>query len=156
MRCHLASSSCGTYPRLTGAEDGLGCEELVDMVKAEFRILTSAAVPGASGGASAWLRIEPMENLFAPWRMEYVAAEPDSGCLFCRVLEAPADQDRANLVVWRQPELLVMLNKFPYNNGHLMLAPRLHAGNLTDLPPVEAARLIDGVQRSLRALAAAM
>lgn len=97
-----------------------------------------------------------MQNLFAPWRMEYIKAEAEPGCLFCRVWDEPPERDQANLVLWRLPRVLVMMNKFPYNNGHLMLAPRSHVGGLTDLVDGDAAALMVGVQLSLRALEAAL
>ncbi len=74
-----------------------------------------------------------MRSLYAPWRMEYIGAPPAPGCLFCRVREAPAADDRQNLLVRRTADALVMLNKFPYNSGHVMVAPRAHVGSLVDL-----------------------
>jgi ATP adenylyltransferase len=65
--------------------------------------------------------------------MEYVGGEPEPGCLFCRLLDAPPEEDAANLVVWRPAGALVMLNRFPYNSGHLMVAPRAHVGSLDGL-----------------------
>ena len=65
--------------------------------------------------------------------MEYIEGPPQSGCLFCRAREAPLADDRRNLVVHRDPQALAMMNKFPYNNGHLMIAPRAHVGSLTQL-----------------------
>ena len=73
-----------------------------------------------------------MDNLWAPWRMAYIGGEPEPGCLFCRVLADPA-RDVENLVIWRAPGALVMLNKFPYNSGHVLVAPTRHSGDLTDL-----------------------
>src|SRR5260370_1064432 len=72
-------------------------------------------------------RRRSMERLWAPWRMEYITGEQPPGCLFCRVLENPDDRD-AELVVWRPPGAIVMLNKFPYNAGHVMVAPAAHDG----------------------------
>src|ERR671930_514852 len=74
-----------------------------------------------------------MQHLYAPWRMEYIGGPEPTGCLFCRVREASPDQDAANLVVHRDPDALVMLNRFPYNSGHVMVAPRAHVGDLVDL-----------------------
>lgn len=74
-----------------------------------------------------------MEHLHAPWRMEYIGGEAQPGCLFCRVLAADPADDVANLVVWRPGGALVMLNKFPYNSGHLLVAPELHTRSLADL-----------------------
>jgi ATP adenylyltransferase len=91
-----------------------------------------------------------MRNLYAPWRMEYIGAPPQPGCLFCRVREAPPEDDRRNLVLHRAPDALVMLNKFPYNPGHLMVAPRAHEGSLAALDDEQVLALMRLVQRSQR------
>lgn len=93
-----------------------------------------------------------MEHLYAPWRMAYIGAPEPEGCLFCRVREAPEREDAQNLLVVREPEALVMLNKFPYNSGHVMVAPRAHVGDLADLAPDQLLPLMQLVQRSLRAI----
>jgi ATP adenylyltransferase len=93
-----------------------------------------------------------MDQLWAPWRLSYVAtarsSEAAEPCFICRGL---AEQDdRRNLVVWRQPRCVVVLNRFPYNNGHLLVAPRAHKGTLRELDADEnrdimaiLARLVD-------------
>jgi ATP adenylyltransferase len=97
-----------------------------------------------------------MRNLYAPWRMEYIEAAPQPGCLFCRVREAPASEDRDNLVVHREEDALVMLNRFPYNSGHLLVAPRAHVGSLEDLDDASTTGLMRMVRRSLTALRGVM
>lgn len=97
-----------------------------------------------------------MANLYAPWRMEYVGGEKEPGCLFCRVRDAGTGADRQNLVVWRGEHALVMLNKFPYTAGHMLVAPRAHASTLEDLDDVAGLGLHDAVRRSLRALRTTM
>jgi ATP adenylyltransferase len=76
-----------------------------------------------------------MEQLWAPWRLSYVTAAPrpgpDDPCFICRGLRDT--DDRANLIALRCPRSVVVLNRFPYNNGHLLVAPRLHKGNLEEL-----------------------
>jgi ATP adenylyltransferase len=70
------------------------------------------------------------ENLWAPWRIAYIRGLDESGapvqekdgCFICRNLRTP-DQDDKNLVLWRTDKSLVVLNRFPYNNGHLLLHP---------------------------------
>ena len=84
--------------------------------------------------------------------MEYVGATPDPGCLFCRVREAPPEADRENLVVQRSAGALAMLNKFPYNPGHLMIAPRAHEGSLATLDEDQVLATMQLVQRSQRVL----
>ena len=92
-----------------------------------------------------------MEILWAPWRMAYIGGEPEPGCLFCRVLADPS-ADAANLVLWREPGALVMLNKFPYNSGHLLIAPVRHTGDFAELHPEEVADLTSALQRAVKLL----
>jgi ATP adenylyltransferase len=80
------------------------------------------------------------ERLWSPWRTAYVskaARAADSGCLFCRVVRS--GNDRANLVLARRPHALLMLNRFPYNPAHLMVAPTRHVARMGDLTPPENA-----------------
>jgi ATP adenylyltransferase len=97
-----------------------------------------------------------MRNLYAPWRMEYIDGPAPPGCLFCRLREAPVQEDRANLVVHRATDALVMLNKFPYSSGHMMVAPRAHVGSLTDLDDAQTLAVMRLVRRSLAVLQAVM
>ncbi|HXM57209.1 MAG TPA: HIT domain-containing protein [Candidatus Dormibacteraeota bacterium] len=97
-----------------------------------------------------------MRNLYAPWRMEYIDAPAQTGCLFCRVREAPVEEDRTNLLVHRAPDALVMLNRFPYNSGHLMVAPRAHVGSLADLDDGPTLAVMRLVRRSLAVLETVM
>jgi ATP adenylyltransferase len=70
--------------------------------------------------------------LWAPWRLEYVGgADEQEGCLFCKAVES--EDDEAALVVHRGRHAIVLVNKFPYASGHLMVAPRRHAGEFADL-----------------------
>ena len=93
-----------------------------------------------------------MEHLFAPWRMEYVGKEPEPGCLFCRLRDQPESQDRAALVLARDPGAFVVMNRFPYNSGHLMVAPHAHAGSLEDLEDADTLAVMRSLRRSLRVL----
>jgi len=92
-----------------------------------------------------------MERLWAPWRMEYITEEPRPGCLFCRVIEDPNDKDAA-LVVWRPPQAIVLLNKYPYNPGHAMVAPHAHVGGLEDLDDAQTADLMRALKRTIAVL----
>jgi ATP adenylyltransferase len=89
-----------------------------------------------------------LEQLWAPWRLSYVATAqaptPHDPCFLCRGL-ADSD-DRKNLIVRRTPRSVVVLNRFPYNNGHLLVAPLAHKGRLDEL---DAAELLE-TQESLR------
>lgn len=122
-------------------------------------------------------RNEPA-RLWAPWRMSYIEAatgaergskarvkraaaktaargatkaSEDDACLFCRV--ARRRDDRADLVLARRPHALLMLNRYPYNPGHLMVAVRAHRARFTELVPAEHRDLIALVALAERALA---
>jgi ATP adenylyltransferase len=86
-----------------------------------------------------------MQVLWAPWRMTYVGAPKAPGCIFCAALTT-ADA-RASLVLTQQPAI-VMLNRFPYISGHLMVAPRRHVADLGALPADEFQTLMDVMQRT--------
>ena len=73
-----------------------------------------------------------MKQLWAPWRMEYIGGEQPPGCLFCRVIQN-RDDDSDDLVLWRPAGAIVMLNKFPYNPGHAIVAPHKHTSTFEDL-----------------------
>lgn len=92
-------------------------------------------------------------RLWAPWRLEYVqeAGEQD-GCVFCR--EAADELGERSLVVHRGETAFVLLNKFPYSSGHLMVAPVRHLPELGDLDASEAAEIHDLTVRALAALRA--
>ena len=92
-----------------------------------------------------------MERLWAPWRMAYITQEPRPGCLFCRAIADPNDPD-SELVVWRPDGAIVMLNKFPYNPGHVMVAPAAHKGDLAELDDAESAALMRALRRTIRVL----
>lgn len=92
-----------------------------------------------------------MKRLWAPWRMEYIAGEQRPGCLFCRVIADPNDKD-AELAVWRPEGALVMLNKFPYNPGHTMVAPEAHVPGLEVLDDAQTTVLMRAVRRTIDVL----
>jgi ATP adenylyltransferase len=78
-------------------------------------------------------------QLWAPWRLEYVqAADEQDGCVFCA---AAAGDDAERLVVHRGERAFVLLNRFPYSSGHLMIAPVRHVGGFDDLEPEEAGEI---------------
>ena len=79
-----------------------------------------------------------MEPIWAPWRAQYIQegkgpVHAADSCFFCRGLAAPGSEDRANLLVWRRTDAAVFLNRFPYNNGHLLVSPLCHRGRLDEL-----------------------
>ena len=93
-----------------------------------------------------------MDQLWAPWRLSYVtkaAPKPDE-CFICSGLAA--DRDRENLIALRTPQSVVVLNRFPYNNGHLLVAPRAHKGRLDELDQDELLDVMDTLRRMTRLL----
>jgi ATP adenylyltransferase len=81
-----------------------------------------------------------VERLWAPWRLEYIkSADDETGCLFCAA--AVEGDDEAKLVVHRGTCALVLLNKFPYASGHLMVAPMRHVGEFGELDGEEAVEI---------------
>jgi len=94
-----------------------------------------------------------MRNLWAPWRYEYLTApEGPAGCIFCHA--ARAENDRDVLVVRRAAHNLVLLNLYPYTNGHLMIAPLAHAASPSDVDTATRAELMDLVAEMESALRA--
>jgi ATP adenylyltransferase len=91
-----------------------------------------------------------MERLWTPWRMSYVGGTRVSGCVFCD--KAAGDDDEANLVVFRGEHAYVLLNLYPYNSGHLMIAPYEHVGDIRALDAVVGAELFALCQRTVDAL----
>jgi ATP adenylyltransferase len=96
-----------------------------------------------------------MKRIWAPWRMAYITDEPRPGCLFCRVIEDASDRD-SDLVVGRPDGAIVLLNKFPYNPGHLMVAPTAHRPGLEDLDDAETGALMGALRQAIRALKATL
>jgi ATP adenylyltransferase len=89
-----------------------------------------------------------MEVLWAPWRMTLLASPKPSGCIFC---DLPAGANlRQGLVLAVTPRALVMLNKYPYNSGHVLVAPRRHEGDLERLTPADLSDLDRTLRRSIR------
>ena len=77
--------------------------------------------------------------VWAPWRMTYILAEKPTGCVFCERLRE--SDDAKNLILWRARTAFVMMNLYPYNNGHLMVVPHAHVASLTELDPSQRAEL---------------
>ena len=95
-----------------------------------------------------------MKRLWAPWRMTYLKANKTEGCIFCQ--KAAESRDRENLILWRGASGFALLNLYPYNNGHLMIAPYQHVPSIENLSPEALADLMSMVQKSLAALRRAM
>ena len=89
-----------------------------------------------------------MKQLWAPWRMVYIDQDfIETGCIFCN--RSGVQESRQALVLARTGHSIVMLNKYPYNNGHLLLAPQNHEKELSNLSVSEHADLNEALRRSV-------
>jgi ATP adenylyltransferase len=89
-------------------------------------------------------------RLWAPWRLEYVKAGMSDECIFCTKPGLGNDEDA--LIVHRGERCFVILNAYPYNSGHLMVAPFEHGGNLEEVDDETLLELMVLTQRSMKAL----
>jgi ATP adenylyltransferase len=91
-----------------------------------------------------------MERLWAPWRMAYIEVPQAQGCIFCT---KPAQgEDREQLILYRGEHCFVLMNLFPYNNGHLMVAPWRHTADLVGLSLEEQVELMSLTRHCVRVL----
>jgi len=88
-----------------------------------------------------------MGNIWAPWRMEYILNKKEEGCIFCT--KPRESDDRGNYILYRGERIFVIMNKFPYNNGHLMVAPYKHTSDLHGLASDELLELMQLTQRGI-------
>lgn len=92
-----------------------------------------------------------MQRLWAPWRMDYILhVDEAEGCIFCE--KPKEDHDEANLILARGKHAFVILNAFPYNNGHLLVVPYRHTAQMSDLTDEEKLELMTLTARSMGAL----
>lgn len=92
-----------------------------------------------------------MKTAWAPWRIEYILGEKEEGCVFCNALSKDD-----TLTLYKGARTMVVMNKFPYINGHLLAAPRRHVPGLEDLDPEEKNELMELVDQCVRVLKQAM
>ena len=85
-----------------------------------------------------------MKTMWAPWRMEYILGDKEDGCIFCKAL---AEQD--NLTLYKGNMTMVVMNKFPYINGHLLVATTRHISALNQLDKGEMGDLLETVEQSV-------
>jgi ATP adenylyltransferase len=92
-----------------------------------------------------------MKTMWAPWRIEYILSAKEDGCVFCNALA-----DSPELTLFRGADTMVVMNKYPYINGHLLVAPVRHIGALDELGQQEMGVLLATVEQSVAALKKAM
>jgi len=95
-----------------------------------------------------------MDYMWAPWRMDYILSAKPEGCIFC---EKPAQKtDRDNLILFRGDTCFVIMNFYPYNNGHLMIVPYRHVSDLEVLKINERAELMSILTKSSEVIKSSM
>ena len=91
-----------------------------------------------------------MKQIWAPWRIEYIQMEKPEGCILC---DKPKQKDdAANYILYRGDKNFIIMNSYPYNPGHLMVAPYRHLANLEELTDAERHEHLDIVSRAIRIL----
>ncbi len=88
-----------------------------------------------------------MQTMWAPWRMEYILSDKAEECIFCG-----AQSQKDELTLYKGPATMVAMNKFPYINGHLLVAPRHHIATLEQLSKSEMGELLMTVEKSIAIL----
>lgn len=91
-----------------------------------------------------------MKVVWAPWRLEFIHGKRERGCIFCNRVRRRTD--RKDFILHRAKRSFVILNKYPYNNGHLMVVPNRHVAGLEDLSSDEALEIFDLLGRASKAL----
>ena len=118
-------------------------------------VLISGPARVSGGDVAGWppgVGVMVMDRLWAPWRASYIrdasrVDAADQGCFLCRGLESR--EDRPNGLVWRRPHSTVFLNRYPYNNGHLLVAPLLHRGTLGELSGPDLLEPIETIREAV-------
>jgi ATP adenylyltransferase len=95
-----------------------------------------------------------MKHLWSPWRLEYLTAPKTAGCIFCHAAES--DDDRENLVLFRGERAFLILNRYPYNNGHFLVVPYVHFPSLENLDAPTLTEMMLLLNHGLAALRASM
>ena len=83
------------------------------------------------------------QQLWAPWRMDFIRSPKENGCFMCRIVEEGPAQDAENLVIHRGAHGLLVMNRYPYSTGHLLAAPNRHVATLGALTAEEKRELMD-------------
>ena len=91
-----------------------------------------------------------MEHIWAPWRIEYIQMEKPEGCILCQ--KPRENKDAINYILYRGGKNFIIMNSYPYNPGHLMIAPYRHVANLEELTNDELHEHFEIVSRSIKLL----
>lgn len=94
-----------------------------------------------------------IKRLWAPWRMRYIdGSHKDEGCIFCTKPMDDQSRDKENLILYRGKKAFMMMNLFPYTNGHVMVVPYKHTGNIEDLSDEEMLELMRLCKLTVKAM----
>ena len=88
-----------------------------------------------------------MNKLWAPWRMDYIRTPKEDGCVFCK--KHQSTKDRENLLLFRGEESFVLMNLYPYSNGHLMISPYKHTSNTNDISVIGNQEIMSLTNKSM-------
>jgi ATP adenylyltransferase len=92
-----------------------------------------------------------VKKLWAPWRMNYITGEGrEEGCVFCNRPNGDKSKDKEDLVLYRGKTCFVIMNLFPYNNGHCMVVPYKHTGDFTELDDAEMLEMMQLSQMTIK------
>jgi len=95
---------------------------------------------------------DALEQMWAPWRITYIQSKKTKGCIFCR--KAKQKKDRKNFIITRKKYTFSMLNIYPYNNGHVLIAPYRHIDSLQKMTTKERMELLDLITETVQILTA--
>jgi ATP adenylyltransferase len=82
-----------------------------------------------------------MKTLWAPWRIEYITGEKEKGCIFCN--KPQEGKDNENLILYKGETSFIIMNRYPYSNGHLMVVPYKHTNSMSELNDSERLELMN-------------
>jgi ATP adenylyltransferase len=82
-----------------------------------------------------------MKTLWAPWRIEYITGEKEEGCIFCN--KPQEGKDNENLILYKGETSFIIMNRYPYSNGHLMVVPYKHTNSMSELNDSERLELMN-------------
>lgn len=91
-----------------------------------------------------------MQILWAPWRLKYIKAPKEKGCFLCKYIKSK--NDKKNLILYRGKTAFIILNRYPYNSGHLMVAPVKHSSDFSQLTDNEQLELIKLTSKAISVL----
>ncbi|MRR57907.1 MAG: HIT domain-containing protein [Deltaproteobacteria bacterium] len=97
-----------------------------------------------------------MEKLWAPWRMEFILNEKPAGCIFCLDERKDKASEKDRLVLLRDRHTFVMMNRYPYSCGHLLVSPNRHVADMGDLLKEEMLELFENVRLCCRVMTRVM